>query len=348
MARAITLSKRGLPAPNPHVGCVIVKNGQAVGEGWHAYAGGPHAEAMALFASGGDAEGADAYVTLEPCNHQGRQPPCAEALIRAGIRRVWMAMPDPNPNVGGGGADALREAGIAVEDGLLADAAREANTVWLKSMEWKRPFVTIKAACSLDGRLALPNGQSQWITGERARRTARRLRAEMGAVLVGRGTVEADDPRLTCRIRGHPNEPVRIVIDPHRRLSDRYQVFNSKHQTWRVVDQNLARPGDFSAQVSNGEVVLNRLLHEFWAKGLTGILVEGGAQTISSFLKSGLADRLDLFMGNVLLGSGQSWLESPLVERLDRALRWTPRFIRRLDDDLWVRYEPQIQTFGPP
>lgn len=346
MARAVRLSRRGLPAPNPHVGCVLVRDGIAVGEGWHRFAGGLHAEAMALDQAKEGARGAEAFVTLEPCHHQGRQPPCTAALIKAGIQKVWYAIADPNPLVSGGGAEALRMEGIKVEEGLLAAEAAHENRSWLLAMKRRRPFVTLKVAMSMDGRVALPNGESQWITGEAARRAGRRLRAEMGAVLVGRGTVEADDPRLTARISRHPVEPVRIVLDPHRKLVDHHAVFRGVSPALRVVAESNAQSGDLEIPLLNGQFDLIRLMIELWNRGLTGVLVEGGAKTAATFLELGLADRLELFVGNVVLGSGPVWMDSPLHDSLNSAPRWKLQFAKRMGDDVWMRFEPQNSETG--
>jgi diaminohydroxyphosphoribosylaminopyrimidine deaminase / 5-amino-6-(5-phosphoribosylamino)uracil reductase len=339
MARAIRLSKKGFPAPNPRVGCVLAKNGRIVGEGWHSFAGGPHAEAAALRDAGAEAAGAEAFVTLEPCNHHGRQPPCTEALLAAGVRKVWYACPDPNPRVSGGGGKALRDAGIEAQEGLLRVAAAEANLAWLLAMRRKRPFVTLKAAMSLDGRVALPSGQSKWITSEAARRQARRLRAEMGAVLAGSGTVLVDDPALTARLPGHPNEPVRIVLDPERVLGHDCRVFLEPGEVWHVTARDRAAEGDLALPFGSAGFDLAMLLEELWARGVNGVLVEGGSQTLTSFLRAGLADRLELFVGNVVLGEGLAWAQGALAERLEDAARWELRHARRLGRDLWVRYE---------
>jgi len=209
------------------------------------------------------------------------------------------------------------------------------------AMRRRRPFVTVKAALSLDGRIALPSRESQWITGERARKQARRLRAEMGAVLVGRGTVEADDPQLTARIAGHPNEPVRIVLDPQRRLGPEKRVFAGARPVLRVVEPGHAVPGDLAVPAVNGEFHWNRLLGELWSIGVTGVLVEGGGKTITSVLESGLADRLDLFVGNVALGAGPAWFESPIMGKLAEKRRWQLEFVKKLDQDVWMRYAAQ-------
>ncbi|MGH8183719.1 MAG: bifunctional diaminohydroxyphosphoribosylaminopyrimidine deaminase/5-amino-6-(5-phosphoribosylamino)uracil reductase RibD [Rhodanobacteraceae bacterium] len=202
MARALRLAERGLctTQPNPRVGCVIARAGEVVGEGWHRRAGGPHAEVFALRAAGARARGATAYVTLEPCSHQGRTPPCADALVEAGVARVVVASDDPNPRIAGAGLQRLRDAGVAVESGLVRDAARELNRGFFARFERGRPWVRVKLAMSLDGRSALANGESKWITGEAARADVQRWRARSSAILTGAGTARADDPRLTVRL----------------------------------------------------------------------------------------------------------------------------------------------------
>ncbi|CAN5586784.1 bifunctional diaminohydroxyphosphoribosylaminopyrimidine deaminase/5-amino-6-(5-phosphoribosylamino)uracil reductase RibD [soil metagenome] len=291
MRRAIALSIKGFPAPNPHVGCVLVKDGEAVGEGWCPYAGGPHAEAMALSKAGPEAKGATAYVTLEPCNHFGRTPPCSLALIHAEVARVIVAVRDQNPRAIGG-AERLREAGIPVEIGLMAEEAAQENRAFLFAVQEKRPWVVAKAGASLDGRIALPSGESQWITSSAARRKGHRLRAELGAVLVGRQTVEADNPHLTARLPGIVNQPLRIVLDPSNRLTGKERVFDEAAPTRHVT----------------GPIDLPELLASLYAEGQIGLLVEGGALTIASFVRAGLVDRLELFQAPKLLGNGPSWV----------------------------------------
>ena len=338
MREAIRLSRRGFPAPNPHVGCVVVSKGQIVGRGWHKYAGTLHAEAMALQQAGERARGAEVFVTLEPCNHVGRQPACTGGLIRAGVAKVTYAVEDPNPRVAGGGAARLRKAGIVVETGLLREEAEAANHTWLAAVRRGRPFVTLKAAMSLDGRIALPSGESKWITGERARAQGRLLRAEMGAVLAGSKTIECDDPQLTVRDRRVKNPPVRIVLDPERVLGEHFQVFRDGLPTLRVVSQTNAVEGDLAVPEVNGRFDLFHLLKQLGDRGITGLLVEGGAQTMGSFLQADLVDRIDLFIGNVPFGGGKSWLDSLLGSELRELHRWSLEWAKRLGDDVWLRY----------
>lgn len=342
MLRAIRLARRGWPAPNPRVGCVIVRDGEIVGEGWHPYAGGPHAEAMALAQAGPRATGADVYVTLEPCNHHGRTPPCSRALIDAGVARVVVANRDPNPKVAGGGGEALQSAGIAVEFGDGAAQAAAINRHWLKAVERGRPFVVLKAAMSLDGRIALPNGESKWITSEASRRVGHRLRAEMGAVVVGRRTVELDAPLLTARIPGVRRQPLAVVLDPQRRLSGLETCLNDPDRAVWVVGEeraNAADPRQLPVPLIDGRLDLGVLLQLLYERGVTGVLVEGGARTASAFLATGLVDELDLFVAPILLGDGPSWLEGLQVESLAAAPRLANLKARKVGPDLWVRAE---------
>lgn len=293
MRRAIALSRNGFPAPNPHVGCVIVQGSEIVGEGFHDHAGGPHAEQVALDRAGARAEGADVYVTLEPCGHFGRTPPCADALVAARVGRVIVACRDPNPRAAGG-VSRLEEAGIEVVTGFEEDGAAAANDLFLEAMKLRRPVVVVKAAASLDGRSALASGESKWITGEEARSLGHRLRAECGAVLVGYRTVMADDPELTARIEGVWNQPLRVVIDPDDRLTGKERVFNDKAETRHVT----GRPID-----------LHALLRDLYASGRIGLLVEGGPRTIGTFFSERLVDRVELFVSPKLVGNGPAWLE---------------------------------------
>lgn len=293
MARAIELAKGGFPAPNPRVGCVLVREGMVIGEGFHDHAGGPHAEVVALD-SCDFPRGATAYVTLEPCNHFGRTGPCSVALLDAGVKRVVYAVADPNEKAQGG-AEFLCHAGVEVEAGVLEDAAREVNRQFLFAMEQKRPFVTLKAAVTRDGYLARDDGTSQWISSEEARFDGHRLRAERGCVLVGRGTVLLDDPLLTARISGVVNQPVRVVVDPWRRLTGKERVFNDSAETiWlnRFDDRDLSVDG---------------ILEYLFEQGIRGVLVEGGAETLRRFLVLGVGQELVLYWGDMEFGSGKAW-----------------------------------------
>ena len=318
MRAALGLARRGLGNtwPNPSVGCVIVKDGRVVGRGWTQRGGRPHAETEALAHARDAARGATAYVTLEPCSHHGKTPPCAEALIGAGIVRVVAAIEDPDPRVSGRGVARLKKAGITVETGLCAAEAAELNAGFLCRIKHGRPLVTLKLATSLDGRIATAGGESRWITGPAARERAHLLRATHDAVLVGTGTALADDPQLTCRLPGlESRSPVRIVLDRNLRLPPTLRLFTGADQapTWLVTlpgsdpvrqaalrEQGLeivaAEPGPL-----NG-IDLAALLRTLGGKGLTRLLVEGGGTLAAALLRAGLVDRLVWMRAPLALG----------------------------------------------
>ena len=327
MRRALVLAERGrfTVSPNPLVGCVLVRDGEVVAEGWHARAGEAHAEVVALQQAGANARDATAYVTLEPCDHVGRTGPCTQALIEAGVARVVVALPDPNP-VASGGADRLRAAGMAVEMGLMADAAAQQNEVFLHSVRTSRPFVVAKAAVSLDGRIAAADGTSQWLTGEEARRDVHRMRAEADAVLVGSGTVLADDPSLTVRLDGYAGpQPIRVVVDRRGRVSDRsLKIFDEAART--VVHGGPLKP----------------LLDELWSQQVRSVLVEGGATVLAGFLREGLVDKLVLHIAPVLLGErGRPLIDGAWATTLADAPRFSTDAVRRAGDDTVITLYPE-------
>jgi diaminohydroxyphosphoribosylaminopyrimidine deaminase/5-amino-6-(5-phosphoribosylamino)uracil reductase len=318
MRAALGLARRGLGNawPNPAVGCVIVKHGRVVGRGWTQPGGRPHAEAEALARAGNAAQGATAYVSLEPCSHQGRGPPCADALIAAGIARVVAALEDPDPRVAGSGFVRLREAGIAVDIGLRATEAEELNGGFLCRVMQGRPLVTLKLATSLDGRIATASGESRWITGPAARERAHLLRATHDAVLVGSGTALADDPQLTCRLPGlERRSPVRIVIDRTLRLPATLELFTRAREapTWLVTSAAadktvvLAR-ARLGVEVlaletdETGGIDLDAMLRALGDKGLTRLLVEGGGTIAAALLRAGLVDRLVWMRAPIAIG----------------------------------------------
>ena len=319
MRRAVKLSEQGFPAPNPPVGCVLVRDGQWIADGFPTYAGGPHAEAVALATAGENARGATAYVTLEPCNHVGRTAACSESLIQAGVSRVVVAVRDPNP-IASGGLERLVAAGVKVETGVEADLAERAMSAFLFAMRHRRPYVVAKAAFGLDGRIALPSGESQWITGPNARRAGHALRARLGAVLVGWRTVAADNPRLTARLPGVVNQPLRIVLDPHRRLSGKEAVFNDEAPTRHMT----------------GTIELSTVLSDLFEEGVTGLLVEGGAATISGFLTAGFVNRIEAFVAPKILGDGPSWVSGLNVQNLNGAVALGDFQITRRGSDIQI------------
>ncbi len=317
MKLALKLAARGAGwvSPNPMVGAVVVKGGKVVGRGYHRRAGLPHAEVEALQRAGEAARGADLYVTLEPCNHQGKTPPCTQAILAAGVRRVVIATRDPNPRVTGGGADFLADRGVEVAVGLLAAEARRLNEAWFHFVETGRPWVIAKAACSLDGKIATVGGESQWLTGPAARTLGHRLRHRVDAIVVGIGTVLADDPQLTTRLpRGRGKDPIRVVLDSRLRLplTARMLHLDSEAPTW-VATTNQAPPETIralegtGAQVlvlpgDAGRVSLPALLEELGARQVQSLLVEGGAETLGAFFDQRLVNQFYFFYAPKILG----------------------------------------------
>lgn len=314
MRRALELAERGRQtvSPNPMVGCVIVADGDMVGEGWHHVAGGPHAEVAALRAAGARARGATVYATLEPCTHTGRTPPCVDELLRAGVGRVVIAATDPNP-VAAGGADALRRAGIAVDVGLLGDDATAQNAVFLHGVRTRRPLVWCKGAVSLDGRVTAADGSSKWLTSAPARRHAHRLRGQVDAMLVGSGTVLADDPQLTVRLDGWTGpQPLRVVLDGRARSPASARIFDRAGPSLALVaadahDDALRSAGVAVARIkagADGGLDPAAVLDELWQRGVRSVLVEGGPAVTSAFVDAGLFDRLIVYVAPLLLGDG--------------------------------------------
>ncbi len=311
MARALELAERGLYTtdPNPRVGCVLSRNGQVIAEGWHERAGQAHAERAALAAAGADAAGATAYVTLEPCAHTGRTPPCADALLAAGIRRVVAACTDPNPRVAGGGLARLRAAGVEVQVGLLEREARALNPGFFSRHERGRPWVRLKLAMSLDGRAALADGRSQWITGEAARADVQRWRARSSAVLTGAGTARADDPRLTVRWAYGPwvRQPLRVLLDARLSVPRSAHLFEGDAAlvfaaAGTVVPAELAA-GVCTVPARDGRLDLAAVLRELAAREVNEVLVECGPRLAASWLDSGLVDELIVYAAPKFLGA---------------------------------------------
>jgi diaminohydroxyphosphoribosylaminopyrimidine deaminase/5-amino-6-(5-phosphoribosylamino)uracil reductase len=343
----------GRTSPNPSVGAVLVKNGRVLGRGFTAPPGGPHAEVRALRAAGAAARGADLYTTLEPCNHWGRTPPCTDAIIAAGVRRVVSASADPNPFVKGQGHRRLRAAGIQVVSGVLEDEAREINAPFFKFLHTGLPWVTLKAAVTFDGKLAAPGGDSRWITGEPARARAHGLRDRVDAVLVGTGTVAHDDPRLTTRLRGKAgHSPVRIVLDTRLRLPGRRQVWRTREARTVVATsapltsakaRALARQGVevWRLPSRSGRVPLRALLRKIAQAGLLHVLIEGGAEVFASAMRGGLVDEVWLFLAPKVLGaSGLSWVGDLGVRRMRGAHRLRVKTVERVGDDVLIKAAP--------
>jgi len=347
MARALRLAERGLFAttPNPRVGCVIVHRGEIVGEGYHERAGEPHAETRALQRAGERARGATLYVTLEPCSHHGRTPPCADALVEAGVGRVVAAMRDPNPLVAGQGLQRLRATGIAVETGLCEEQARELNVGFVARMTRQRPWLRVKTAASLDGRTALANGQSQWITGEAARRDGHRWRARSCAVMVGIGTLLADNPRLTVREIKTPRQPLRIVIDRRldipldARVLEGGNVLIATAHDERDKVRQLEELGARVLRLPNveGKVDLGALMRELARRELNEVLVESGSRLNGALVRAGVVDELIVYLAPHLLGdTARGMFDLGELTALDRRVELSIRDVRRIDADLRV------------
>jgi len=357
MRAALALARRSLGRtwPNPAVGCVIVKDGRIVARGRTQDGGRPHAEVDALNKAGEVARGATVYVTLEPCSHFGKSPPCADALMRVGVARVVSAMADPNPAVNGQGHARLREAGIAVEVGEGAAEAAEINAGFLLRVSAGRPLFNLKLASSLDGRIATASGESKWITGEGARADGHRLRAVHDAILVGAGTVAADDPELTCRLPGlSAYSPVRIVLDSKAGLAETSKLAETARQVpvWLLCTraaeagrrEALRKAGVEVIEVAaagDGRVDVAAAAQALGQRGLTRVLVEGGGQVAAAFLKAGLIDRITSYRAGLVLGAdGRSAVGELGVNRLDFAPRFRLVSARPLQGDTvesWTR-----------
>ncbi|MBV8658951.1 MAG: bifunctional diaminohydroxyphosphoribosylaminopyrimidine deaminase/5-amino-6-(5-phosphoribosylamino)uracil reductase RibD [Burkholderiales bacterium] len=362
MARALVVAEgaRYLSMPNPGVGCVLVRDGQVIGEGHTQMAGGPHAEVMAMrnaAALGYSVSGATAYVTLEPCSHHGRTPPCALGLIEAGVARVVAAMEDPFPEVAGRGLALLREAGIQTEVGLLAAGARASLRGFLSRVERGRPWLRLKIAASLDGRVALASGESQWITGPAARADVQRLRARSCAMITGSGTVMHDDPLLTVRevdgeAWGERRQPLRVVLDSRAQMPPTARMFSAPGKTLVVVadapESHVSRLLSCGAEVvslpdAHGRIDLGALLDTLGERGINEATVESGARLNGAWLQSGLVDEIMLYQAPVLLGNDAQGLADFSIARLADKLAPRVSDIRQVGQD--IRYTLQLGSW---
>ena len=350
MARALRLAERGLytTKPNPMVGCVLVRDGEVVGEGWHQRQGEAHAEVLALEAAGERARGATAYVTLEPCAHAGHTGPCADALVAAGVSRVVAAMRDPFPQVDGKGFERLQAAGIQTAFGLMETEARELNLGFVSRVERGRPWVRVKLAMSLDGRTALASGESKWITGEAARVDGHRWRARAGAILTGAGTILADDPQLTVRLDDDTPfvAPTRVVLDPGLATIARGRVREGDAPTLYLHAPDVKPPRDMPAPraavpMNNGMLDLRAVLQLLVERGVNEVHVETGATLAGALLSEGLVDELLLYVAPVLLGDSARPLFAGLkVDDMAHRYCLHAAETRKLGDDLRIRLRP--------
>jgi diaminohydroxyphosphoribosylaminopyrimidine deaminase/5-amino-6-(5-phosphoribosylamino)uracil reductase len=361
MAQALDQARLGLGQawPNPAVGCVIVREGQVVGRGFTQRGGRPHAETMALEAAGAAALGASAYVTLEPCSHHGQTPPCADALINAGIARVVSSLEDPDPRVAGSGHARLREAGLAVDIGLMADDAARLNAGFISRIKRNRPRVVLKLATSLDGRIATARGESKWITSEASRQRAQWGRAETDAIMVGSSTALIDDPDLTCRIEGQEHRsPVRVVADGRLRLPLNARLVKTARQipSWVVTfaDADMARrhalahagveilgvPALLDKNAADRALSPMAILGALSDRGITRLMIEGGAKLASAFLAAGAVDAIAWYRAPIILGGDGVPAVAPLgISHLADALKFTRRSVEPLGQDLLELYD---------
>ena len=359
MARALRLAEFGRYSsqPNPRVGCVIVRDGQIVGEGFHQEAGQAHAEINALAEAGDQARGADIYVTLEPCSHHGRTPPCADRLIEAQPARVVVAMQDPNPVVAGSGIQKLRAAGIEVITGVCDIDARQLNRGFIKRMQEGRPFVTLKLASSLDGRIAMSSGESAWITSAAARRDVHRLRLEHCAIMTGINTVLADDARLTARLDTEDvapgyvlnrRQPTRVVLDSRGRLPATSALLGQPGETWqftaqteaqsKVADRSVALPDE------NGAIDLSAALEYLGGQEINQLLVETGGNLAASFIGQGLVDELVVYQSPDVMGaSAQAMINLPDILKMSEKIKFEYRDLRKIGRDLKLTLIPAKQ-----
>ena len=354
MKRALTLAKKGVgkTSPNPAVGCVIVKNGAIIGEGWHKRAGGHHAEVHALEMAGDEARGADVYVTLEPCSHTGKTPPCSEALIRAGVKRVVAGMGDPNPQVNGSGLKALQQAGIETLCGILEKECRAINRPFLKFMATGQPYVTYKCAMTLDGKTACATGESRWISCEASRTVVHRMRAQNDAIMVGVETVIADNPHLTVRhVKGR--NPLRVIVDSRLRTPDNAAALSTLMANGTLIATTETNPDVHARYLKSGAGVLvcssedGRVnLHNLWSKlgerGIRSILLEGGSCLAGEALRQGLIDECVFFYAPKVVGSdGFSPFTITGITDMARSIQFRDLSMRRVGTDIMVTALPE-------
>ncbi len=350
MEQALKLARLGYgrTSPNPMVGAVVVKDGKVVGKGYHNKAGEPHAEVNALKDAGKLATGGTLYVNLEPCCFQGRTPPCTSAIIEAGVSQVFCSLKDPNPLVSGKGIESLRRAGVEVREGLLAEEAGRLNEAYLKFISTRTPFVLLKVASTLDGRIAAPNGSSRWISSEESRSYVHQLRNGVDAVMVGAGTVLKDDPQLTVRLVKKVKDPKRIVLDTELRVPLEAKVFKDGGATIIATkrDSDLEKRRLLEdqgvevwtvAQDSQGRVDIGKVVSEAGREEITSIMIEGGSQVYSSALRAGVVDKVAIFLSPKILGEGTPSFSFLGIRGMDEALGLKELDVKRLGEDLLLQ-----------
>jgi diaminohydroxyphosphoribosylaminopyrimidine deaminase / 5-amino-6-(5-phosphoribosylamino)uracil reductase len=351
MALDLAIKGEGFTSPNPMVGAVVVKDGRVVGSGYHEQVGGPHAEANAIDAAGPLAEGATLYVTLEPCNHTGRTPPCTLKIIEAGIRRVVIAMLDPNRKVAGGGADFLKQKGIQIEIGACREQAQKLNEAFIKHVCTGRPLVMVKCAATLDGRIATRTGDSRWVTGERSRQFVHRLRHAVDAILVGINTVRMDNPSLTARLpdrRG--KDPVRIILDTHLSISPDARLLQQKSAADTILVVGKDAAGEklrafekagirlIRSEIKDGLIDLVALVERLGSMQLTSLLIEGGSRVLASAFNAGIVDKVFFFYAPKILGGddGVPICSGPGPELMSQSIAVRDIGLHRFDDDIMI------------
>ena len=352
MALDLAIKGEGFTSPNPMVGAVVVQDCKLVGGGFHEVVGGAHAEVNAIDAAGNLASGATLYVTLEPCNHTGRTPPCTQKILDAGISRVVVAMPDPNENVAGGGLKYLAQHGLEVTTGVCEEQARKQNEAFIKYITTGRPFVIAKCAATLDGRIATRTGDSKWVTGEAARRFVHRLRHAVDAILVGINTVQKDDPSLTTRLNdGNGKDPVRIILDTHLSISPDARVLQqaSTADTILVAGKGLARSKKtvfekagvrvIEAPLKHNQIDIAALMGQLGAMEISSLLIEGGSQVMASAFRAGIIDKVQFFYAPKILGGddGIPICSGPGAELMRRSIALKHITVQRFDDDVLIQ-----------
>ncbi|MEW6689053.1 MAG: bifunctional diaminohydroxyphosphoribosylaminopyrimidine deaminase/5-amino-6-(5-phosphoribosylamino)uracil reductase RibD [Pseudomonadota bacterium] len=344
MARALALAEKGLntATPNPRVGCVLAQGETAVGEGWHEKAGAPHAEVLAIHEAGRKAAGATLYVTLEPCNHHGRTPPCTELILKSGVKRVVAAVADPNRESAHGG-QTLSAKGVSYQDGLMAEEARELNIGFFSRMRRGRPWVRMKIAATLDGRTALADGRSQWITGAEARKDGHRWRARACAILTGIGTVKADDPRLTVREIETPRQPLRVVVDSRLEIPESAKILEGGSA---LIFCGVEPKRDLKAEIRRlpnpqGKVDLPKMLEELARRGVNELHVEAGFRLNGSLVREGCVDEFLVYLNPSFLGEeAQGMLLLPAFSSLENRIKTRIESLERIGDDIRILARP--------